>query len=53
MSWDIIEVHFEGTKKRWRAVLFNEARAIIKEQTFDTRVEAEIHVRDNYMEICK
>ena len=53
MSWDIIEVHFEGTKKRWRAVLFNEGRAIIKEQTFNTRVKAEIHVRDYFMELCK
>jgi hypothetical protein len=46
MKWTIVEVHYEGDTRKWRAVLMNELNVIIKERTFSTLVDAEIFVRD-------
>jgi hypothetical protein len=46
MKWSIVEVHYEGETRKWRAVLMNELSVIIKERTFSTLVDAEIYVRN-------
>ena len=46
MKWEIIPVHFEGDVMRWRAVLFNDRKEIVKERQFSYRSHAEKYIEE-------
>ena len=44
-KWDIVIVHYEGfITEKYRAVKYNEDKAIISERTFNTKEMAEAYI---------
>jgi len=43
-AWEVVEVHYSVSSKRFRAVCFGKDKVIIKERLFNNRVEAEIYI---------
>ena len=41
-NWQIVEVHFSSSTKKFRVVRYNDNKVIKEEHTFDTRVDAEM-----------
>ena len=40
-SWEIVEVHYDGENKKYRAVKFDDSRVIKVERLFLTREQAQ------------
>ena len=43
-KWQVVEVHYSVSSKRFRAVCIGTNNVIMKERLFDSRVEAEIFI---------
>jgi len=43
-TWQVVEVHYSVSSKRFRAVCIGTNNVIMKERLFNSRVEAEIFI---------
>ena len=43
-TWDVVEIHYSGEDKKYRAVQYNTTKAIIAERTFNTKEMAEAYI---------
>ena len=43
-KWDIVEVHYDGEDRKYRAVQYNPSKVIIAERTFSTKRAAQEYI---------
>ena len=46
MKWEIVQVHYDGDVKKWRAVCYNEESVIVQEYTFAFLSQAEKFIEE-------
>lgn len=44
MKWEVVETHFEGDKKIYRAVKYNDSNVVVTERSFNTREDAKNYI---------
>tara|TARA_B100000497_G_C7507442_1_gene309346 strand:- start:106 stop:264 length:159 start_codon:yes stop_codon:yes gene_type:complete len=44
MKWEVVETHFEGDKKIYRAVKYNDSNVVVTERTFKAKIDAENYI---------
>tara|TARA_B100000963_G_C22158700_1_gene464986 strand:- start:102 stop:305 length:204 start_codon:yes stop_codon:yes gene_type:complete len=45
-SWEIVEVHFDGEKKQYRAVKYDSNKVVKFERLYPTKEQAEAYVAE-------
>jgi len=43
-KWEVVEVHYSGEDKKYRAVQYDTTKVVIAERTFNTKEMAEAYI---------